>query len=97
MSHQTDREIEQGQNSYSMGSGLRFDKTINLGHLISIVIMLAGLISIISKVNDMQSKVNMMWNDFAKTKGICCPVSLLQEPSWWDRFVTPVAAKELNR
>lgn len=76
-----------------------FDKTINLGHVISITIMLFGLISIISKINDMQTKVNMMWNDFAKTKGICCsvPTSYFMEPSWWDRFVPPVAAKELNR
>lgn len=56
--------------------GFSFDKTINLGHIISIIVMLGGILSIIRKIDDMQKKVDMMWNQFAKDHGICCAVSL---------------------
>jgi hypothetical protein len=63
--------VEPNSNMDRRNNGYRFDKSINLGNIISMVALLITLfgfgMKILERMDSMETKVNLMWEQFSIT------------------------------
>lgn len=56
---------------------IQFDTTINLGHLLTIGSVIVSLVAVLHKIDVVQLKVDLMWDQFARDHNIMQTISFV--------------------